>query len=307
MTSNTTGAASVCIGYEAGKNQNCNYSTIVGDRANGDGALTGDHCTFIGHYAGYDATTGTRNTSLGSNSASNLTTGNDGTFIGYNAGANVTTGVNTTVLGSYALDSSTVTNDENTIIGAYAGRSITGGQNTVLGNWAATYVTPLTTGSTNVFLGAYNRASSGSVSNAGIIGYNNTDKGGNTFFAAYSSSYNGANSSTWSTTSDIRIKKNVVDNTTGLDKINQIRVRNFEYRTVDEITDFENPDAVVVNKEGLQLGVIAQEIKDVLPDVVNQGTTGAYSVNPDNLTWYLVNAVKELSAEVEQLKSQLNN
>ena len=36
-------------------------------------------------------------------------------------------------------------------------------------------------------------------------------------------------------------------------------------------------------------------------------TTGQYTVNPDNVTWYLVNAVKELSAEIEQLKSQINN
>ena len=96
--------------------------------------------------------------------------------------------------------------------------------------------------------------------------------------------------------------------------IKQIQVHNFEYRTVDEITDFENPDAVVVDQEGSQLGVIAQEIQQVLPDTVTQLSTGALSVNPDNLTWYLVNAVKELSAkndtlaaEVEQLKSQLNN
>ena len=101
--------------------------------------------------------------------------------------------------------------------------------------------------------------------------------------------------------------KNIEDNTTGLDKIKQIQVRNFEYRTKDEITDFENPDAVVVDQEGSQLGVIAQEIETILPDVVITETTGCKSVNPDNLTWYLVNAVKELSAEVEQLKSQLNN
>ena len=64
---------------------------------------------------------------------------------------------------------------------------------------------------------------------------------------------------------------------------------------------------MVEDKEGVQLGVIAQEIKDILPDVVKQNTTGAYAVNPDNLTWYLVNAVKELSAEVKSLKAQLNS
>ena len=119
--------------------------------------------------------------------------------------------------------------------------------------------------------------------------------------------YNTGNNSTWNTTSDIRIKKNVADNNTGLDIINQIRVRNFEYRTLEEIVDFENPQAAIVKKEGLQLGVIAQEIEEYLPEIVKTQTSGVKTVNPNNLTWYLVNAVKELSAEVEQLKSQLNN
>ena len=69
----------------------------------------------------------------------------------------------------------------------------------------------------------------------------------------------------------------------------------------------DHPKAAVVKKEGIQLGVIAQEIQEVLPDVVNEDSLGTYTVNPDNITWYLVNAVKELSAEIEQLKSQINN
>ena len=60
-----------------------------------------------------------------------------------------------------------------------------------------------------------------------------------------------------------------------------------------------------MDKEGLQLGVIAQEIVEVLPDVVKQETTGCYSVSPDNLTWYLVNAVKELSAKNDALEARL--
>ena len=49
--------------------------------------------------------------------------------------------------------------------------------------------------------------------------------------------------------------------------------------------------------------MIAQEIIEILPDVVKQESTGCYSVDPDNLTWYLVNAVKELSAKVEDLEN----
>ena len=78
--------------------------------------------------------------------------------------------------------------------------------------------------------------------------------------------YQGNNSSSWSTTSDRRIKKNIVDNSTGLDAINQIRVRNFEYRTPDEIDEL--PTHAAIDKEGGQVGVIAQEIQEILPDVV---------------------------------------
>ena len=60
-----------------------------------------------------------------------------------------------------------------------------------------------------------------------------------------------------------------------------------------------------MNKEGLQLGVIAQEIEGVLPDIVETLSTGVKTVNPDNLTWYLVNAVKQLSAQNEALVARI--
>jgi hypothetical protein len=69
--------------------------------------------------------------------------------------------------------------------------------------------------------------------------------------------------------------------------------------------DFEVPNHAVVNKEGVQLGVIAQEIEPILPDVVTEESTGVKSVNPDNITWYLVNAVKELSSQVDELKAEI--
>ena len=62
----------------------------------------------------------------------------------------------------------------------------------------------------------------------------------------------------------------------------------------------------MVDAEGLQVGSIAQEIEEVLPDVVNTNEMGIKSVNTDNLTWYLINAVKELSAENNALKARLD-
>jgi len=116
--------------------------------------------------------------------------------------------------------------------------------------------------------------------------------------------FQGDNNSTWSTTSDERVKKNIVDNNKGLEVINKIQIRNFEYRTKDEITDFENPKAAVIKKKGIQLGVIAQEIEKILPEAVKEESTGVKSVNTDNLVWYLINAVKELKAEIEILKNK---
>ena len=110
---------------------------------------------------------------------------------------------------------------------------------------------------------------------------------------------------TWSTTSDRRIKKNITDNNTGLDKINQLQVRNFEYRTLDEVVDFDNAKSAYVDKQGTQVGVIAQEIQEVLPDVVEEMTTGVLTVNPDNLTWYLVNAIKELSTKNDAMAARI--
>ena len=158
-------------------------------------------------------------------------------------------------------------------------------------------------------------ASANNVDNEIVIGskrdgYGTVDivgKGSSTGFISPGTGavYQGNNSASWATTSDRRIKKNIEDNNTGLEAIKQIQVRNFEYRTQDEITDFENPASAVVRKEGVQLGVIAQEIEEILPDVVNEESTGVKSVNPDNITWYLVNAVKELSAQVEELKKKV--
>ena len=190
-----------------------------------------------------------------------------------------------------------------------------------MGNWAGTYVTPLTTGEQNVLLGAYCRVTAGDVTKQHFIGYNFTALAGSNTFSVQASSgaYQSNNSSTWSTTSDVRIKKNIVDSTVGLDVIEKIQVRNFEYKKADEIVT-DNPelekviDSVSEKPEGQQVGVIAQEIEQILPECVKTQTTGVKTVNPDNLTWYMINAIKELSAkndalaaEVEQLKSQLNN
>ena len=166
----------------------------------------------------------------------------------------------------------------------------------------------LTTASQVIAIGC--NVNPGNVDTSITIGHDVSGQGANTaFIAGTSGAYNGANSSSWSTTSDRRIKKNIVNNDNGLDKLKQIQVRNFEYKTQDEIKT-DNPEltdvikSAVVNQQGVQLGVIAQEIEGVLPEVVETQSTGVKTVNPDNITWYLVNAIKELSAKVTALEAK---
>ena len=141
-----------------------------------------------------------------------------------------------------------------------------------------------------------------------VVGSNGmVGKGASTAFISGGNGpvYAGNNSANFATTSDRRIKKNIEDNNTGLDAINQVRIRNFEYRTADEIDEL--PSHAAIDKQGVQLGVIAQEIQEILPDVVREETTGCLSVDPENMTWYLINAVKELSAKVAKLESRLGD
>jgi len=53
------------------------------------------------------------------------------------------------------------------------------------------------------------------------------------------------------------------------------------------------------------LGVIAQELQQVLPDCVKQESTGVLSVDTSNITWHLINAVKELNTLVTQQATQI--
>ena len=102
------------------------------------------------------------------------------------------------------------------------------------------------------------------------------------------------------TNANERIKKNIVDSPNGLAKIDALQVRNFNYRTPEEITaeGITGCDAT-----GLQTGVIAQEIETVLPNAVLEDAKGCKQVNTDPIFWAMVKAIQELSAKVTALEN----
>lgn len=232
------------------------------------------------------------NTSVGAYSMQATTSGIDNTALGTEAMYSTTTGSTNVSVGKGSLNANT-TGSNNTAVGYQAGNN-------------------LTTGTNNVYVGITN-ASSASASyelNIAAASVPVGGKGSNTgLLTVYNGSTNGSiyqgnNSASWATTSDKRLKKNIVDNNIGLEVINLVRVRNFEYRLPEEIDAELNPSDAVKNA-GVQLGVIAQEFQQVLPDCVKQESTGVLSVDTDNLTWYMINAIKELKANLDATKTEL--
>ena len=231
-----------------------------------------------------------------------------------------------TVLGNTTGDISPATPHKLVSLGYNACPSVTGSSNVIFGGDAAFGLTSgalnigigrdalqtLTTGSYNTHIGYATSAGSSSRANGIVIcsGPNGaTDKGDNTGFIAPNASgaggavYQGNNSSSWSTTSDFRLKKNIVDNTEGLDKITQIQVRNFEYKLPEEVTELD--PSCAVTRTGVQLGVIAQELQEVCFDCVKEESTGVLAVDSDNIFWHMVNAIKELKVLNDTLTARI--
>lgn len=107
----------------------------------------------------------------------------------------------------------------------------------------------------------------------------------------------------WSALSDYRVKENVKPYAKGLNEILLVNPVNYEY------------NGLAGTKKGKEYtGVIAQEIKDIFPETVNtykaklneedEENTELYDFNSTALTFALINAVKELKAEIDLLKSK---
>jgi hypothetical protein len=263
-------------------------------------------------------TTGGSNVALGREALRSNTTGADNIGVGFNALYSNSTGANNIGIGSYALFSNSTANS-NVAMGFNAlaanttgsansgyGQSALGAHTTGSGNTAVGFsaANTLTTGGSNTIIGASTVVSAVTVSNEIVIGAGLTGKGTQTaFIGGTTGAYNAADNASWLTVSDERIKKNISDNTDGIDKINSVRVRNYEYRAPEEITDLPQSCAAT-SGPGMRIGVIAQELRAVLPECVTEAANGMLSVSTDPLVWYLINAVQTLSAEVAALKAE---
>jgi len=99
-------------------------------------------------------------------------------------------------------------------------------------------------------------------------------------------------------TSDERLKENVDPIQNALDKLSQIRGVEFDWK---ELTEEEKQN--IHSNEGHDVGVIAQEVEKVLPEVVTKRDNGYKAVRYEKIVPLLIEAIKELKVEIEELKS----
>jgi hypothetical protein len=97
--------------------------------------------------------------------------------------------------------------------------------------------------------------------------------------------------------SDKRYKKNLETLTGVLEKVTSLRGVSFGWKQ-DEFPEHRFSDR-------RQIGFIAQELEEVFPEVVTQDGEGYYLVDYGRLTPVLVEAIKDLKAENDAVKTQL--
>ena len=290
---NTTGYGNIAVGNCAG---HCN--TIGNGRVN------------IGHKAGFGhnptpTTAGFASVAIGYESMCNSSTGASNVAIGTQTLKNATYTTGNTVVGGFAGTNLT-TGGGNVLVGMASGCSLTTGQlNTIIG-----YNTVGGTGLCNVtVIGNQAAASSGTATNEITLGNADITKvrvpgiGGFTLEDVDASSFKLYTNSTVLNTTWDSDNMIVQGNVTSLSDINHKE----NIRTIDAgLSLVDQLRGVRYTKKGSaleQIGVIAQEVEEVLPEVVLTGGDGVKSVAYGNIVGVLIEAIKELKAEIDQLKA----
>ena len=100
-----------------------------------------------------------------------------------------------------------------------------------------------------------------------------------------------ANAANFNTTSDATLKTNVETLTGSLDAVKALRGVSYNW----------------VDSGNSEVGVIAQEVEAVIPDVVSTNDQGIKSVKYGNLVGVLIEAIKEQQDRIEALEAKLNS
>jgi hypothetical protein len=282
LFSNTTGNSNTASGFYA------LYSNVsgIGNTADGADALSGNTSgtgnTASGDGSMFYNTTGGSNTATGNSALLDNTLGNENTASGFSALSNNTTGNDNTASGIGALESNT-TGSYNTALGYLAGPD-SGSPDLTNATAIGAYAT--VSASNALILGSINGVNGAqSGVNVGI----GTATPTNVFTVAQNAGH--AIADAWDTYSSRRWKTNIQPLRNALGVVEQLRGVSYDLKDSGKH----------------EIGVIAEEVGQVVPEVVSFEPNGkdARGVDYSRLTALLIEATKEQQQEIQREQAQL--
>ena len=100
----------------------------------------------------------------------------------------------------------------------------------------------------------------------------------------------------WGSFSDGRLKNLNGSFSSGLSQVLKIHPVRYRYKA-------DNPLGIRDTDE--HIGVVAQEVRQVIPEAVTENSKGCLMVNNDPIIWSMLNAIKEQQREIQQQQAAL--
>jgi len=290
----TTGYNNVAVGGGA-TYQSAALGSVTTGYANvgigaGAGAVltTAANCTMVGRIAGYQ------------------TTGGNNTFLGEQSGYNMTTGASNTIIGRFTgnqggLDIRTSSN--NIVLSDGAGNPrlhIDGSGNFLLGKTSVSW----TLDGTQIESGGETLGVTSSLTGNNFFARKNNATG--TMFAFWYNSTNignitnGTSSVSYNTSSDYRLKENVVELTNATDRLKQLEPKRFNF---------------IADADTTVDGFIAHEVQSVVPEAItgthnevdDDGNPVYQGIDQSKLVPLLTAALQEAIAKIETLETEMTS
>ncbi len=327
---NTDGFRNSFFGTSAGeRNMDGSNNSFFGAFA-GFSNTTGDDNSFFGEFAGFGNTSGSRNVFLGNGAGVRNAEGSFNTIVGKNADVGANNLINATAIGARAfvgqsnslvLGSISGINGANTNTNVGIGTTTPTSKLTVAGSGAfnasgaARFDLLNTTANTSYFLHVVDNGrwqlgtgnltrilvepngnvgiGTGAADKLQVLGDIRVGTSGSNGCLKNS----GGGAIAGSCSSDIRLKKSITNFPSTLELFAKLRPVNFYWKK-DEF-----PERSFGEEQSF--GLIAQEVEEVLPELVSEDEQGFKTVNYSKLPILMLQAIKELKAENNLLKQEM--